>query len=215
MKTFRPCSPLVASKPPSICCHPAHSRRFQRGALLIDALSAVIILTFLVGATAQCYKVGNGQQRLGASYSQVETNLRTALHLITRALRHGNSIVASVSSGNLNGKSSNTSQVIVNTPQTTGSNILFYVNNGTFYYQRDSDTSPTAVITGVQSLTLTYYQTTISTTSGSATTITRTQVNSAPSSATEVQINLNGTYQNVNSNITAYIDLRNKSAGSF
>src|SRR5579871_3260255 len=130
MKTFRPCSPLAASSlhprphllTPSPSqgegakqeCRPARRHRRRRGALLVEVLAAALILTFLVGATAQFFKVGNGQQRLGASYSQVETNLRTALRLMTRTIRHGYNVVSSVSSGNLNGKSSSTTQIIVN-----------------------------------------------------------------------------------------------------
>lgn len=215
MKTYSPCSPLAVSNLSSMFCRPARGRRARRGALLVETLAAVLILTFLVWATARFYIVGIAQQRLGQGYSQAQTNIRTALRSVTRTIRHGYAVVPSVSSGNLNGKTSTTSQIIVTVPQATGSptiNILFYVSNGTLYYQRSTDTSPTVMITGVQSLTLTYYKTSLA---SSGTGTTQTQVNSTPGSATEVQINLVANYQNVTTTVTAYTTLRNMIAGSF
>src|SRR5690348_17322830 len=92
MKTPIPCSPLAASDSHaarSQVSYPVRSRRAQRGTSLIELLAVAIILSFLIGATAQFYNVGKAQQRLGQGYSQVQTDLRAALRVATRTIRHG------------------------------------------------------------------------------------------------------------------------------
>jgi type II secretory pathway component PulJ len=181
---------------------------------MMEMVVSCIILSFIVAAAGALYTGGQQQQNTAKDYSQVQSDLRASMRTLTRMIRHGFNVVSSVSSGNLSGKSSDTSHLIVTIPQTTGSaniNVYFYVSGGTLYYQRDSDMTGTSLMTGVQSLTFTYYQTTRTTSGANATGATTTQVNSTPASATEVQIAMTAVNGPATTTVQSYITLRNSS----
>jgi hypothetical protein len=78
--------------------------------------------------------------------------------------------------------------------------MMFYVSGGTLYYQSSSGTAPgTALLTGVNSMSVVYY-----TTSNGA-----TSVASTPSAATEIQITLSATQGPVTTSVQAYVWMRN------
>src|SRR5262249_26544902 len=149
---------------------------YRRGWSLVEMVASALIVSFTLAAAATLYMTWQKQTLLARNYSQAQTDLRTAFHSLLRTLRHGSTVVATSSAGNLNGQTSTTSQVIVTVPQATGSSdiqVLYYQTGGVLYYQRQGDGSGTSIISGVTAFTVHYYKT-VTTTSGGVSTITTT-----------------------------------------
>jgi prepilin-type N-terminal cleavage/methylation domain-containing protein len=193
--------------------------RCRRGVTLMEMVVASLILAFITVATAQLYHGVDGQHREARFYSDAQARIREALRVMLRTLRHGSAIETNGAITFYNGvnsvisPASSTSQVIVTVPQpnnTTGSDhIRFYLSGTTLYAQRSDDTNlGVAIATGVQTLTFNYFQTQTSSTGTS-----RSAVDGAPGSGTEVQITLVLTSSDVTTTETAYVELRNKSLG--
>jgi type II secretory pathway pseudopilin PulG len=201
---------------PSACCQ----NRGPGGWTLLELLASAIVLSFLVASSATLYSVWQRQSLLARNYSQAQTDLRTAFRIMLRTIRHGTTVVATSSSGTINGKVSNASQIVVHVPESgsASADVVFYVDSaGTLYYQRDTDATPTSMITGVKTISIHYFQTT-TTVSGTGTlSEANTEVAGAPASATEVQIALtvrsggpkDTTNEAAVTTVQSYVTLRN------
>jgi type II secretory pathway component PulJ len=183
--------------------------RTRRGYSLIEAVVTLVILSFVVAATATMMEVGTRQQRLGRNYSEVQTELRDALRRVTRGLRHGYQVVASSTQANFaTAPTSGPTQVIVKLPQAGGGiiEVRYHLSNGTLYSQREDETAPgTARLTEVDSLSLSYYQTV-----GSV----RSAADSSPGDATEIRFYVTATRGSATTPVEALVALRNRLAGT-
>jgi Tfp pilus assembly protein PilW len=202
---------------------PGRAGRKQRAATLPELLAAALVIAFIVGATAKLYSVGQGQQLLARSYSQAQTDLRTALRRVTRTIRHGFPLHGptnpSTKSNFPANSTSNATQIVVPVPETDtdGSHkeIRIYYSNGALYAQRSDESAPgTLLISGLQTnpvgVEFKYYLTLPSSTG----TIT-VDVSSNPAKATEAQISLTAVRQSATVSATAYVAIRNVLAGAF
>ena len=195
-------------------------KQSKRGFSLVEALGSLIIMSMIVGATVKMYSTGAKNQRDDRSYTQAQTDLRTALLHITRTVRH--SIGVQMSSAQTNFASapnSSSTQIIVAVPQpgnagTDYVRIYRDATTGNIYAQRqDAVGAGSKILDGPSSMTINYFQTTINSTGPST-----AASDGAPDSATEVQINLGVTrgnktttvtYGSVTSSSVAYITMRN------
>lgn len=189
--------------------HPRNRERHRRGYSLIEALIGVLILSFVVAATATLMEVGTRQQRLGRSYSQVQTELRDALRRATRSVRHGYWVVGTSTVSNFSAApTSGSTQVIVRLPQAGGGTLeaRYHLSGGTLYVQREDEVAPgTALITGVTQFTLGYYRT-----NGSV----RSASDGTPANATEVKFRLTATRGSATTPVETLVTLRNRLAGT-
>lgn len=182
--------------------------RHPRGFSLIEAILALTVLSFVVIATATMLEVGLRQQRLGRSYSNVQNDLRDALRRATRGVRHAFGVVASSNSEFGSAVTSGPSQVIVQLPQAGASrlNVRYYLSGTTLYFQKAGEAAPgTALITGVNSFSLSYYRT-IGT--------VRTATDGTPSNATEIAFRLTATSGSATTPVETLVLMRNRLAGS-
>ena len=189
------------------------ARKRSRGYSLVEMLGAAMILAFVSLGTVMLYRVGDKTQRTARFYSDAQSQVREALRRVSRTVRHANGVVTNSLVANFStAPSSDTTQVIVETPapaSTSTEYIRFYLNGTTLYAQRHDDTDAGIAITsGVQSMTVNYYYTTV-TSSG----ISRTRVNGAPTTATEVQITLVLKSGTVTTTENVFVELRNHSLG--
>lgn len=194
---------------------PAHRGRlrYRSGATLIEMVVSALILSFIVAATAGLYTVGQAQQRTARSYSEAQTDIRTTLRRMTRALRHGYQVVGVSAAGTLAGKASGPDQVIVRVPEPGGgsqSEILFYRSgSGVLYFQRESDAAPgTPLVEGVRALAVHYFRTDIAV--GGA---IRVPVDADPATATEAEVTLTVERPPAVTTVKAYVTLRNAIVG--
>lgn len=156
------------------CARYKTRRRARRGVTLFEMVLAAALLSFLIAGTSLVFNAGQKQQRLSQGYSQDQTDERTALRDMTRAIRHGYGVVnngknmasstnAALSFLSTSATLSTGSQIVVNVPQPSPApqiELKYYLLNGTVYKQYARDTAPgTALMTGVQRLAFTYYQT--------------------------------------------------------
>lgn len=179
----------------------------QRGASLVEMMSALLILAIITAASFSLYWSGNQAHRRARFYSQAQTDIRQALRQMIRVIRSANSVVSQGTMGTLAGLASGSNQVVVRLPQGAGSFIecRYYVSNGVLYQQRSTDAAPgTALLTGVTGLTFNYVRTL-----GGV----RTAVDGAPSVATEVQMAINARRGSVTTGLTGYVALRTKLTG--
>ena len=184
----------------------------RRGHTLWEMLATTLLLGMTATAAATLMRTGQRQQKIARDYSQIQTDMRSAVRRASRTIRHGYAVVNPSSSSRFAGNTaSNGSQVIVKVPEpgnTSQVEVRFYLSGGTFYAQRADDTgSGLALMSGVNTLSFNYYQT-------SSATGTRTAVDSTPQSATEVGLTLNATSGLVTSSFTSYVALRNKNTGT-
>jgi type II secretory pathway pseudopilin PulG len=203
------------------CARPQVGGRItgRGGWTLIELLASAIVLSFLVASSATLYTVWQRQSLLARNYSQAQTDLRKAFRIMLRAIRHGTAVIASSSSGTLSGQASNGSQIVVHIPQSgiTSADVLFYTDaGGALYFQRDTDSTPTRIISGVTNMTVVYY-TTVTTVDVSGHVAANTTVAATPDQATEVQIALtvrsggpmNNTNEAAVTTVQTYVGLRN------
>lgn len=192
-------------------CRPRRSR----GVTLVELVITFVILAFISLGTIQLYRVGDQQQRVARLYSDAQSSAREGLRRIMRTARHASAAESNVTFTGLGAVSSGAAQLVVATPPAGGGagtdHILFRLSGTTLYAQRSTESAPgTAIATGVQSVSFTYYQTTV--------TSTGTQVNdvtsSSPTSATEVNIALTmPVFNGQTTTRTAYVAMRNRSPG--
>lgn len=206
---------MTVSAPP-LSSSLKRASRHRRGATLTELLVSCIIFAFIVAAVGRLYSGGEKQQQMGRTYGTAQTDLRYTLRRMTRAIRHGRTVVPSVTGGNLNGKASGPNSLIVTVPQAGNSadiNIYFYkTSDGTLYYWKSVESGPgTALMRGVQTLAFNYYITTRSTSGSSSTGTTTTALTSNLGSATEVQIIVTATNGPTTTTAQSYIALRNTS----
>lgn len=191
--------------------HASHCRGFS----LVEALGAMLILTFVILGTLQLYQVGDKQQRTARNYSNAQTSNREAIRRMLRSLRHGFAVQMNDSSFTGSPVSSTATQVIVTVPHAVSGtdHVRFYLSGSTLFGQ-NGGAAAIAVATDIQSVAFTYYKTT-QTFSGT----TYTDVSGSPATATEVQIQLvsssGGTASatGATSTETAYVELRNATLG--
>lgn len=180
-----------------------------RGASLAEFLAVVLILSFVIGATGRLLTVGERQQRLGRGYSQAQSDLREALRVATRALRHGYAVVSPSTETQFPTSVSNADQVIVRVPEPGGGSqveVRLHVLNGVLYAQRSDENSPgRALITGVRSAGFAYYVT-----SGTV----RASSGGNPPAATEVEIALTANRESWSTTVRTLVTMRNRIAGS-
>lgn len=182
-------------------------RRRRSGVSLLEMVSSLTILAVIAAATVGLYWSGQNTQRLARSYSEAQTDIRSALRQMTRTLRTAETILAQGTSGTLNGIASNGYQVVFRLRSSAGSPIegRYYVSNGVLYQQTSAQAAPgTELARDVVSLTFNYYRTLAG---------MRSSVNANPSLATEVEINLRVRNQRVTTGLTAYVTLRWKLTG--
>lgn len=181
----------------------------RRGTSLVEALAVSLILAFVMAASARLLHAGNVQQLLSRGYSQAQTDLRDALRRATRGIRHAFGVVPASSSPTFSAApNSNASQLIVRLPQPGSAAIeaRYYLSNGTFYVQRDTDAAPgTPLITGVTQLQFQYLRV-------SAT--THTDVTGSPGSANEVRIRLTARRETATTPVEALVSMRNSVIGT-
>lgn len=220
MKTSIPCSLSAASeRAPTPDGTPARPlrRRTRPGVSLVELLAVAIILSFLVGATAQFYNTSKAQHQLSRDYSQVQTDLRTALRRVTRTLRHGFAPKHPSTRANFpSGSTSNSTQVIVPIPEADGAGvnkeIRIYYSNGSLYAQRSDETGAGTLLindlnTSPAGAEFRYYKTVAG--------ANPTEVANAPETATEIRITLTGKYGRATTSVVAYVALRNVISGTF
>ena len=174
----------------------------MRGVSLMEMLAALLILSFIVAATATLFNTGQRQQRLGRAFSQAQTDIRVALRDAMRAIRHGTVVNPSTNFGG--NAPSNSSQVIVNVPEPTGAatsyiELRYYLSSGTLYKQRSDQNAGSAILTGVDSLTINYFKTVYS---------SRTSVDANPETATEVLITVTVIRERITTRVSTLIALR-------
>jgi Tfp pilus assembly protein PilW len=184
-------------------------RKSRRGTSLVELMAVAFILAFVAIGTMSLYRVGDQQQRTARFYSDAQSVVREAIRRMTRTVRHSRGVVVGSSVTNFSAApNSTTSQIIVATPEpgTTGTEyIRFYLSGTTLYAQRHDDTGAgLAIATGVQSMTISYYVTSVD-----ASGLIRTSVNGAPATATEVQVSLVVKSGTVTTTEAAYVELRN------
>lgn len=207
--------------------NPDSGSRFHRGRRLrqrshsgisqVEVLLSLLLLAFLVSGTAALLNAGLRQQRLARGYSNDQTDLRNALRLATRAIRHSTGVINSsgVNFGSTGvAEVSNASVLFVTVPEPSpGTNIQhrYYLSGGTLYRQRSSDTGPgTPLLTNVTGLQFNYYRTLAglrtSADPGNATGLSTSQ-------ATEVLITVTVSQEYTTTKATALVYLRNYSPG--
>ena len=177
----------------------------------MELVLTALILSFILAATAQLYRVGNEQHRIVRHYSQVQVNLREALRRATRTIRHGSAVVTGSTVSNFQVADSTATQLIVVVPEPTGVmpdwiQVRIHLDGGILYAQRADQAAPgTPLITGVQSVNFDYFQV-----AGT----TRAAVNGTPQVANEVQLSVVGRDGNATTRVTTLVNLRNAIAGS-
>jgi Tfp pilus assembly protein PilW len=196
-----------------MACTRNHRNRRRRGVSLMELVGTFVILAFIALGTMQLYRVGDRTQRTARFYSDAQAVARKALQRMTRTVRHASIVdMASTVTNFSAAPDSTASQIIVSVPQpnATGTDhIRFYVSSGTLYAQRNDDTGAgMALATGVQSLTINYYATTV-VSSGT----TNSSVDNAPASSTEVKITLVVKSGTVTTTEVTYVSLRNRNLG--
>jgi hypothetical protein len=170
-------------------------------------MSALLILAFITASAFALYWSGNQAHRRSRFYSEAQTEIRQTLRQMTRVIRSAEAVVNPGTMGTLSGLASNASQIVVRLPQPSGAPIecRYYVSNGVLYQQRSLDTAPgTALLRGVTGLTFNYVRTLAG---------TRTSVDGAPASATEVQIGIRARRGSVTTGLTGYVAMRNALTG--
>lgn len=179
--------------------------RRTAGASLAEMLACLLILSFAVASVSKLMTAGLLQQQAGRERSDGQDAVRKGVRLAVRSLRHGFRVVASSTSFG-SAQSSSASQVIVEVPQPSGSNpskilIRLYRSANTLYLQRsDQPGSPVVALSGITSLTVSYYLT-----SGT----TRTPCPSSPSSATDLQLTVRATSGSAIIQMSADVTMRN------
>ena len=207
MKPFGPCSLSAAFEPGS--ASPGRPRR--AGFSTFEALAALFILMFAISVTAQLYVTGMRVRRVAQNYSQVQTDLRSALRDATRAVRHGYQVMNPSSLTAFpnvapNYRNSNANQLIVQVPDSTGAKveIRYYLSSGGLYEQRSSGGTDQLQLSGIQTLTFNYYKTS----GGTRTAVDGSSPND-PSKATEVQVTVTATNGVVTEAVSVLVALRN------
>lgn len=200
---------LIGTRPGSPVGRSHDPVRRRRGHSMIEAIAVALILAFLMAASGAFLQAGERQSRLARNYSQAQVDLRSALRRATSGLRHAFRVVATSSSPTFSGAStSNMSQVIVLLPQPTGTGDIearYYLSNGTFYVQRDSDVGTGDVMaSGIQALEFHYFRV-----NGS----TRANVDNAPNTASEVQIRLSARRGPAVTTVETLVLMRNSVTG--
>src|SRR5205807_2346162 len=120
---------------------PGPVTRRRRGATLIEAMGAALILALVVTAAAALLAGVQKLHRRSAAYSQAQTSLRQGLRRALRTMRHGYAVIGTSAQGNLNNLSSGSSQAIVNVPVVGGGTmqLRIYVNGGNLYAQYSNE----------------------------------------------------------------------------
>lgn len=171
-------------------------------------MSALMILAIVTAAAFSLYWSGNQAHRRSRFYSQAQTEARTALREVTRVVRTSVAVVGTGTQGTLSGLTSGANQLIVRVPSGGASTleVRYYVANGILYVQRSDESAPgRELILGVTGLSFAYYRTLAG---------TRTAVNGAPGTATEVQVTLQVRRVSVTTGLTAYVAIRTAVSGS-
>lgn len=182
-------------------------RRRSRMALsLLEMVSSLAILAIVVLATVSLYWSGQLAHRRAGFYSRAQTDIRSAMRQLTRVVRSSVSVVSQGSVGTLSGLTTGTYQLIVRVPSSTSPReCRYYVSNGVLYQQTSDQSAPgTALLTGVVTVQFNYYRTAAG---------TRTSVNGAPATATEVEVNIRARSGSVTTGLTTYVTLRTAVAG--
>lgn len=200
---------------------PARSRRRRPAFSLIEMLSAVMILSFILAGVALLFQVNNRVSRRMRNYSLVQTDLRAGLKRATRTLRHGTEVVVPATAYSQAvttftapaSRSSNTnSQVTVCVPESSGTSpayveVRLYLSNGTLYAQRANEGNAgqpgKALLSGVSALKITYWNSSVS---------PRATTNASPQLATEVELSVTAAEPGqgaVSTSADALVSLRN------
>lgn len=172
-----------------------------RGLSLVEMMAALLILAIVTAASFTLYWSGNQSHRRARFYSRAQTDVRTALREVTREVRSAQSVRATGSQGTLSGLTSNANQLVVRRIQGAQTyECRYYVSNGVLYRQRSVDAAPgTALLTDVTGLTFRYFRTL----AGS-----RTNVDGAPGTASEVEFAVQARRGTVTTGLTMYVALR-------
>lgn len=186
--------------------------RTQRGHTLIELIISAAILSAIIVSAGGLLAVAYRQQIRGRNYSQAQTDLRTALRIATRSIRHGYNVVATSTDSNFpsGSRTSGASQVIVRVPEPSTSSsadveIRIYVSSGVMYAQRSDQATPgKKLMSGVSSLTINYFRTIAG---------TQSDVDGSPGTATEVCLTLASTQGILTTTATAYVTMRNAIEG--
>ena len=177
------------------------------GVSLVEMMSALLILGIVTSAAFSLYWTGNQAHRRSRFYSQAQTDARTALREMTRVIRSSIAVVSTGTQGTLSGLASGSNQLVLRVPQSSGSpiEVRYYVSNGVLYVQRSTDAAPgSALMRGVTGLTFGYVRTLAG---------TRTPVDSAPATATEVDVRLHVRRASVTTGLSAYVAIRTAVSG--
>ena len=182
-------------------------RHRSRGVSLLELVSSLAILGFVVAATAGLYVAGQRSHFRARYYSDAQTTIRRALRDLTRTTRMAESVLAKGTTGTLNGQTTGASQLVLRL-QSSPSVVecRYYVANGVLYKQTSADAAPgTPLLSGVVSLTFNYYTTLAG---------TRSSASANPAKASEVEIVLRARSGTVTTGLTAYVTIRQVVAGS-
>jgi type II secretory pathway component PulJ len=183
----------------------------RRGISLVEGIVGLTILSVVLAATAALLAGGQRLQRTSQDYSQLQTDLRTAVRRVARSLRHGFAVVNPSTVSGFGVQASSATQVIVTVPEPSGVTpekveLRFYVSNQVLYAQRSDQAAPgTALLTGVRGLAFSYYQTTAA---------GRTAVDATPQLATEVRFTLSAAQGKIVTAMPGMACLRNTIASS-
>ena len=178
----------------------------RRGVSLAELLVSLTMMAMVIASCATLLTIGRRQQRTWQRYSQLQTDLHSALRRATRTIRHGSAVLNPSSAANFPVKTSSATQVIVVVPEPSGTTpanveVRFHVTGGVFYAQRaDVSGNGLVLMSGVQSVAFSYYRTA----SGS-----RASVSGSPQTATEIGISLTGSSGGLNTTLTALVAMRN------
>ena len=178
----------------------------RRGVSLAELLVSLTMMAMVIASCATLLTIGRRQQKTWQRYSQLQTDLHTALRRATRTIRHGSAVLNPSAAANFPVKTSSATQVIVQVPEPTGTSpttvqVRFYVSGGVFYAQRsDVAGNGLTLMSGVQSVAFSYYRTAAG---------TRTSVSGTPQTATEIGITLTGSSGGLNTSLTSLTAMRN------
>jgi prepilin-type N-terminal cleavage/methylation domain-containing protein len=178
----------------------------RSGFTLPEMLVSVLLLSMAIAGAGVLMNVGQKQERIARDYGQAQTDTRSGLRRILRAIRHADS-VQNPSVYAFPVTSSSASQVVVLVPEpstaaTTTIEERVYLSGTALYVQRSDQAAPgTSMVTGVSSVVFNYFRT-VGT--------TRSAVDSTPQTATEVQITLTLVSGQATTETVASVALRNK-----
>ena len=88
-------------------------RHRSRGVSLLELVSSLAILGFVVAATAGLYVAGQRSHFRARYYSDAQTTIRRALRDLTRTTRMAESVLAKGTTGTLNGQTTGASQLVL------------------------------------------------------------------------------------------------------